>query len=546
MPDLLLGPIVRRVGLDTAVIWVETDAACEVEVLGHHAPTFHVEGHHYALVHVEGLTPGSETPYEVALDGRRCWPPENHDLPPCSIRTWTRGAPFRLLFGSCHQAAPQREPWDEPRRRDRHGIGPDALRAYALAMQEGVQPYPDVLLLVGDQVYADETHPEVEAALERRRGHPPRSGWPQVTSFEEYTWLYQLSWSAPTIRWLFSCVPVAMIFDDHDVIDDWNTSAAWRQKMDGVPWWPGRIRGGLISYWLYQHLGNVAGEEEHDERLLAEVRAAEDESAVLEAFAHRADRGTAGGEGHRWSYRIDVGPCRVVMIDARNGRVLEEGRRAMVDDDEWAWIEESVEADVDHLVIGSSLPWLLPPAVHDLEAWDEEVTAGRLGRRAIRWGEWLRQTLDLEHWAAFGRSFRGLGDLLGRIARDQRDGRPATISVVSGDVHFGYVAEPRWPDARARTYQLVSSPIRQGVPTVEQRLMRQMLRRPVTLAARGLTRLTPQARAPFAWDLTDGPWFDNNVAMLTYHDQTARLQIYRAELARGDHPTLEVVADRPL
>jgi hypothetical protein len=34
--------------------------------------------------------------------------------------------------------------------------------------------------------------------------------------------------------------------------------------------------------------------------------------------------------------------------------------------------------------------------------------------------------------------------------------------------------------------------------------------------------------------------------MLTYTDQAARLQLYRALLAKGDHPTLEIVADRPL
>ena len=56
----------------------------------------------------------------------------------------------------------------------------------------------------------------------------------------------------------------------------------------------------------------------------------------------------------------------------------------------------------------------------------------------------------------------------------------------------------------------------------------------------------PQARPPFTWDLIEGPWFDNNVAMLTYDQETARLQIYRAMLANGDHPTLDVVADRPL
>jgi hypothetical protein len=73
-----------------------------------------------------------------------------------------------------------------------------------------------------------------------------------------------------------------------------------------------------------------------------------------------------------------------------------------------------------------------------------------------------------------------------------------------------------------------------------------MLRRPAALVGRGLTRLTPQARPPFAWDLIEGPWFDNNVAMLTYHRETARLQIYRALLTGDDHPTLEVVADRAL
>jgi hypothetical protein len=62
-PDLLLGPVLRRVGVDTAVVWVETDVACEVEILGCHASTFHVEGHHYALVHLDGLTPGRKTPY---------------------------------------------------------------------------------------------------------------------------------------------------------------------------------------------------------------------------------------------------------------------------------------------------------------------------------------------------------------------------------------------------------------------------------------------------------------------------------------------------
>ena len=62
MAKLVLGPLLRYVGETEAVIWVETDEACEVEVLGHSEPTFCVAGHHYALVIVEGLEPGLDRP----------------------------------------------------------------------------------------------------------------------------------------------------------------------------------------------------------------------------------------------------------------------------------------------------------------------------------------------------------------------------------------------------------------------------------------------------------------------------------------------------
>ena len=58
------------------------------------------------------------------------------------------------------------------------------------------------------------------------------------------------------MRWLLSVIPTAMIFDDHDVHDDWNTSAAWRRDYQAKPWWPERIRGAFVTYWVYQHIGN--------------------------------------------------------------------------------------------------------------------------------------------------------------------------------------------------------------------------------------------------------------------------------------------------
>ena len=74
MPSLVLGPLLRYVGETEAVLWVETDSACEVEILGTRERTFCVCGHHYALVCCGDLEPGSWHEYEVQLDGERVWP----------------------------------------------------------------------------------------------------------------------------------------------------------------------------------------------------------------------------------------------------------------------------------------------------------------------------------------------------------------------------------------------------------------------------------------------------------------------------------------
>ena len=98
MAELVLGPMLRHVGERDATVWVETDEACEVEVLGHTEPTFCVDGHHYALVCIEGLEPGSRSEYEVSLDGERRWPVADSEIsPPARSAPWTRTGAARLV-----------------------------------------------------------------------------------------------------------------------------------------------------------------------------------------------------------------------------------------------------------------------------------------------------------------------------------------------------------------------------------------------------------------------------------------------------------------
>ena len=84
---LLLGPALRHVSETTALVWVQTESAATVEVLGCSARTFAVQGHHYALVMVTGLTPDTVTEYDVKVDGELVWPQADSPFPPSVIRT---------------------------------------------------------------------------------------------------------------------------------------------------------------------------------------------------------------------------------------------------------------------------------------------------------------------------------------------------------------------------------------------------------------------------------------------------------------------------
>ena len=86
-------------------------------------------------------------------------------------------------------------------------------------------------------------------------------------------------------------------------------------------------------------------------------------------------------EGKRWSYYRDLGTTRLIVVDVRTGRCLDPGERKIVDDDEWDWIvERATEGEFDHLLFGTSDPYLLAPAFHHLEAWNERICDGRVGR----------------------------------------------------------------------------------------------------------------------------------------------------------------------
>jgi hypothetical protein len=231
--------------------------------------------------------------------------------------------------------------------------------------------------------------------------------------------------------------------------------------------------------------------------------------------------------GARWSFCRDFGRTRLVVVDSRAGRVLAQGRRQMLSDDEWAWVEDHCTGDFDHLVIGTSLPVMLAPGMHHLEAWNEAVCDGAWGRLAARAGERVRQALDLEHWAAFQGCFQRMSVLLEDIAAGRRGRAPATITLLSGDVHHAYLAEAWFPGRKvqSRVLQATCSPVRNPLDKRERRALRSAFTRPVAAFARRLSRAAGVPAQGMRWSFAQEPTFDNQIARLDLRGREAQLCI---------------------
>ncbi len=547
MPELVLGPVLRHVGRDDATVWVETDAACMVEVLGHGERTFSVEGHHYALVCIRGLGPGEVRPYDVRLDGQRVWPPPHYDFPAPAVRTLDGEGPFRLVFGSCRVALPHSQPYTLPK--DKHTEGREFDALHTLAQELLGRPredWPDLLLMLGDQVYVDEGSPAVRERIRATRDVDAEPGH-EVANFEEYTWLYQESWGDPTIRWLLSTTPTAMVLDDHDMADDWNISRSWKEEMNRTPWWRERLVGGLMTYWIYQHIGNLAPAELDRHEEYDAVRRAGDGAAALREFVEWVD---ANGEGKVWSFKRDVGGTRLVVVDDRTGRSFQDGRRSIFDDHEWDWIVDACRGDFDHLLLATTDPVLLAPGLHYLEAWNEAVCDGAWGGWATALGEKLRRALDFDHWAAFNGSFEKLERLLQELGRGERGRPPASIVVLSGDVHHAYLAEVafrRDADVRSAVYQAVCSPFRNALDSHERHMIRFALTRTGLAIGRALARAAGARDPQIRWRFVEGPFFDNQVATIEIVGRRARIKLEKTiGEPHADQRSLETVFERRL
>ncbi|MBA4054248.1 MAG: hypothetical protein C0490_06015 [Marivirga sp.] len=149
----------------------------------------------------------------------------------------------------------------------------------------------------------------------------------------------------PYVMRTLANVPVYMLFDDHDVTDDWNINKAWRNAVFTSPMGSSVIRNALMAYTLFQDWGNdplqyeVAGSSK--EKLLADIQKIfpnranmnADEIALseLESGAFASEISTLFGldlvdetpPPVKFHYSVPCGEIRIVALDTRTRRTFE-------------------------------------------------------------------------------------------------------------------------------------------------------------------------------------------------------------------------------
>lgn len=547
LPPVLAGPILRRIEPGRLLLWLvgsdALDLTLELAPQGGPARRLRLDGAacrairvgRHAYVHLidvvldEPLAQDVLVEYDLLLDGGEGiahWAPHLLHAGASRPSFVLRSRMDDILYGSCRK----------PHHRSRDGLArADALLADRI---EEAGARPAMLMLCGDQVYADDVAGPMLAAIhalierlglygeclegavvedsEALYAHPAgyyrredllpafksnddlrdrffggsekpifttANAHNHLVTLAEVMAMYLLVWSpAPwrivgipamppltpkhVERWrregaalqgfcadlpqaarLLAHVQTLMIFDDHDITDDWNLSAKWETTAYEHPFSRRIIGNALVAYMLCQGWGNRPDVFTEALDAMVDLSATPDAIGRLEPGAQDAliQRLLAF---RQWDYMLHTQPA-IIVLDTRTRRWRNRrtpGHPSGLMD--WESLTELQHELLDETaaVIVSAAPMF---GVKLIEVVQRVATfAG------------LALTVDAENWMAH----RGAASSMLNIFRHSRT--PGNYVILSGDVHYSFVydVEVRESDRPQHVWQITSSGIKNEFP----------------------------------------------------------------------------------
>jgi hypothetical protein len=284
----------------------------------------------------------------------------------------------------------------------------------------------------------------------------------------------------PRVRRTLANIATYMIFDDHDVTDDWNLHRQWRDTVHGRPLGRRLVQNALAAYAVFQGWGNEPAQFAPDRpggRLLAALASWDGrEDDTCEAIRARLGLpSTRWAMPVRWDYQVDTPGYQTIVLDTRTQRGFRpggRGRSAPALLDEHAMRRQLTDrlAARDRKIPVTVLVSASPIFGHPLV----EVRIQLKRFKFIEWHEQGPAAVDREAWSLHQTAFERLLATLVPFGR---------VVILSGDVHYGFAGSVAYwdrrdgPERRARFVQCTSTPLKNednrtrllgGVPTVVQ------------------------------------------------------------------------------
>lgn len=252
---------------------------------------------------------------------------------------------------------------------------------------------------------------------------------------------------------LLAQIPTYMIFDDHDVTDDWNLTRGWEEAAYGNTFSKRIIGNALIGYFLGQAWGNEP--DDFDEAF---------HQQVAECFEELKQLGNASinkaSSAHdtfidtllnweKWHYTIATTP-NVVVLDTRTHRWRSESNRnkpsGLMD---WEMLSE-----LQQTIMNQSAVILISPApifgVKFIEVIQRIFTF--FGKALV---------VDAENWMAHP----GSASVILNIFLHKRT--PQRFTILSGDVHYSFAFDVsiRRRNQSPEIFQITASGIKNNFPS---------------------------------------------------------------------------------
>ena len=280
----------------------------------------------------------------------------------------------------------------------------------------------------------------------------------------------------PQVQRLFAHIPTYMIFDDHDVTDDWNLTVGWEHAVDQNRFATQVIGNGLAAYWMCQGWGN-APEKFSSEFIEQTKQLFSPVISSNESESGGEDNGESNGESYvngknngdlsknidpqqhqqylemidrfeEWHYTINTSP-KVIVLDTRTRRWRSESRMnkpsGLMD---WEALTEFQHQLINQekVVIVSAAPMF---GVKFIETLQKMATT--IGKPLM---------IDAENWMAHPGSANTL------ISIFTHTKTPTNFVVLSGDVHysFAYDIKLRYRRNSPNIYQITCSGIKNQFP----------------------------------------------------------------------------------